>query len=51
MIKFENTDVEYIRSVYSKRDPHFGATALANKFGVDRTTISNVVNGKTWRYE
>lgn len=49
--KLTHKDVKYIRSVYSKRDPHFGATALASKFGVDRTTISDVVNGKTWRYE
>lgn len=49
--KLTRKDVEYIRSVHSKRDSHFGATALASKFGVDRTTISDVVNGKTWRYE
>lgn len=49
--KLTRKDAEYIQSVYSKRDPHFGATALASKFGVDRTTISDVVNGRTWRYK
>lgn len=49
--KLTRQDVEYIRSVYSKRDPHYGAVALSNKFGVDRTTIFDIVNGKTWRYK
>lgn len=48
--KLTKEDVEYIRSVYSKRDPDHGATALARKFGVDRTTIHDVVREKTWRY-
>lgn len=47
--KLTKQDVEYIRSVYLKGDRHYGATALANKFGVDRTTIHDVVNRKTWR--
>lgn len=47
--KLTTKDVEYIRSVYSKRDPNYGAVALAKKFGVDRTTIHDIVNGRTWR--
>lgn len=47
--KLTTKDVEYIRSVYSKRDPHYGAVALAKKFGVDRTIIHDIVNGRTWR--
>ena len=47
--KLTAADVKYIRSVYSKRDPNYGAVALANKFGVDRTTIHDVINKKTWR--
>lgn len=47
--KLTAKDVEYIRSVYSKRDPHYGAVALANKFGVDRTTIHDIVNERSWR--
>lgn len=47
--KLTAKDVEYIRSVYSKRDSHYGAVALANKFGVDRTTIHDIVNERSWR--
>lgn len=47
--KLSSKDVEYIRTVYSKRDPHYGAVALAKKFGVDRTTIHDIINRKTWR--
>lgn len=47
--KLTKKDVKYIRSVYLKRDPHYGAVALANKFNVDRTTIYDIVNRRTWR--
>ena len=46
--KLRKQDVEYIRSVYSKRDPNYGAVALSKKYGVDRTTIHDIVNGRTW---
>lgn len=49
--KLTKENVAYIRNVYSKRDPHYGAVALANKFGVDRTTIHDIIRGKTWRKE
>lgn len=49
--KFTWDDIRYIRRVYSKRDSHYGAVALANKYGVDRTTIYDIVNGRTWREE
>ena len=49
--KLTRQDVEYIRNVYSKRDPHYGAVALSNRFEVDRTTIFDIVNRKTWRHE
>ena len=47
--KLTGKDVEYIRTVYIKRDPHYGAVALAKKFAVDRTTIHDIIRGKTWR--
>ena len=47
--KLTKKDVKYIRSVYSKRDSNYGAVALANKFNVDRTTIHDIVNRRTWR--
>lgn len=47
--KLTEDDVRNIRKVYVKRDKKFGAVALANIFGVDRTTIHDIVNRKTWR--
>lgn len=47
--KLSNEDVKYIRRVYIKRDKQFGATALSKRFAVDRTTIHDIVNEKTWR--
>lgn len=47
--KLTEEDVKYIRRVYLKRDENFGAVALAKLLGVDRTTILDVVNNKTWR--
>ena len=47
--KLVEKDVKYIRSVCKKHDPEFGYTALSKKFGVDRTTIADVVNENTWR--
>lgn len=41
--------VKYIRKVYIKRDHKYGAAGLADMFGVDRTTIHDIVNQKTWR--
>ena len=47
--KLTKEDVEYIKRKYIKRDSEFGAVALANKFGVDRTSIHDIIRGKTWR--
>ena len=47
--KLTEDEVKYIRQVYIKRDKEFGAVALSKRFGVDRTTIHDVVKGKTWR--
>jgi hypothetical protein len=47
--KLTEKDVRYIKRVYVKRDLQFGAVALAQQLGVDRTTIHDVIRGKTWR--
>ena len=47
--KLTEEDVKYIKQVYIKRDKEFGAVALAKKFNVDRTTIHDIIRGKTWR--
>lgn len=41
----------YEAHIYKKRDSMFGATALSKKFCVDRTTIHDVVNMRTWKGE
>lgn len=47
--KLQKSDIEYIRENYKHRDSEFGAVALSRKFNVDRTTIHDIVNNKTWR--
>lgn len=40
-------DADWIRTNYRARCKEFGAKALADKFGVHRTTIENIVSGRT----
>lgn len=47
--KLTEKDVKYVKQVYIKRDKEFGAVALAKRFNVDRTTIHDIIRGKTWR--
>lgn len=47
--KLTEEAVKYIRSNYIKRDKQFGAVPLGKRFGVDRTTILDVVKRKTWK--
>ena len=47
--KLSLNDVIYIRSHYKYRDKEYGATALGRRFNVDRTTIADVANYKSWR--
>jgi hypothetical protein len=47
--KLTSDDVRYIRKVYKKRDAQYGAVPLSNRFGVDRTTIHDIIRHKTWR--
>ena len=47
--KLTYNDVKYIRMIYKKRDREYGASALARLFGVDRTTIHDIVRMKTWK--
>lgn len=43
-------DVKYIRQVYIKGCKSFGARALAKAYGVNKSTISNIVGLKTWKH-
>lgn len=47
--KLTEENVRYIKTNYIKRDKKFGAVALSKLFDVDRTTIHDVVRGKTWK--
>lgn len=48
--KLTDDDVRYIRQVYIPRDKHFSGRKLAEKFGVDHSIISDVVNYKAWKH-
>lgn len=47
--KLTKENVNYIRKTYIKQDRKNGAAALSRQFDVDRSTISAIVNGETWR--
>lgn len=49
--KLTKNYAEYIRTMYKRYDRNFGSGALARKFGVDKSTILDVVKGETWRCE
>ena len=42
-------DINYIRSNYKARDENFGCRALAKKFNIDHSTISRIINKKTYK--
>lgn len=47
--KLDWDKVKYIRQFYKKRDKQFGATALAKKFNVSRSTVLSVIHNESWR--
>ena len=49
--KLTSKDVKYIRKVYIKGDRKFGGAALGKKFGVNRTTIYDIIHNETWKDE
>lgn len=48
--KLTEDRVRTIRNDFRRRHPMYGGAALARRFGVDICTISDVVNGRTWRH-
>ena len=46
--KFTNEQIKFIRDNYIKNDKEFGCRALAKKFNVSKSTISYIVNNKTY---
>lgn len=48
--KLKDSDIVYIRGHYKRGDVTYDDKALAIKFGVDQSTISDIVRGKTWKH-
>ncbi len=46
--KFTNEQIKFIRDNYIKNDKEFGCRALAKKFNVSKSTISYIINNKTY---
>lgn len=47
--KFTKETVKIIRASYIKGDKDFGCLGLANKYGVSKSTMSDILNGKTYK--
>lgn len=47
--KLSSEIVIWIRNNFIKGDLEFGQRALAKRFGVSKTTIKNVIEGKLWK--
>jgi DNA-directed RNA polymerase specialized sigma54-like protein len=43
--------LEYIKNNYKPNDRKFGGMALSRKFNVSHSTISRVINNKTYKYD
>lgn len=41
--------VTWIRENYIPRDPLFGSTALAKRFDISQSAISNIIHNKSWK--
>lgn len=46
--KLTKIDIEYIREIYKPRHKNFGITPLSKMFNVSKSTISYIVNNKTY---
>ena len=49
--KLSISDIKFIIENYKNGHPEFGSSALGRKFGVHHSTISNIINGKTYKKE
>ena len=47
--KFSDADVLYIKEHYIPKDKEFGCRALARKFGVSHSIISDLINERTYK--
>lgn len=46
--KLQDVDIAYIKSIYVPRHKFFGITPLSKMFNVSKSTISYIVNNKTY---
>lgn len=46
--KFSEETIREIKRLYKKRDPEFGTTALAKKYGISVPHVSAIIHGKRW---
>ena len=44
-----NDDVEYIKKVYIPRDKDFGIRPLSRKFGISHSSLSRIINNKSYK--
>lgn len=42
-------DIDWIRTNYIPRDKEFGSTALAIRFNISQSAISNIIHRKSWK--
>lgn len=47
--KLTESQINYCRNVYKPRDVKYGLSALATKFNVSKSTMSYILNNKTYR--
>ena len=47
--KFSQKEIEFIRKMYKKGDKEFGCRKLAQKFNVSKSTMSYIINNKTYK--
>ena len=49
MSKFTAEEVKTIRKNYIRGDSEYGSYGLAKKYGVNQTTILNIIHKKTYK--
>ncbi len=50
MVELTEEAVRYIKANYKRRHKEFGGRALAARFGVHESTVSDLMLGHTWRH-
>lgn len=48
--KLTEVQVRWVKSTYVHRDRQFGLTPIAKTLGVDKSTILDIIKGRTWRH-